>query len=180
MHVDGVVGVGPAVDDVHHRRRHHAGAGPAEVAEQGQPARVGRRLGHGHRDPQDGVRPQVLLVGGAVEVEHPLVDADLVEGVHLDQFGSDLIVDVLDRLEHPFTEVLRLVAVAEFKGLVDARARPAGHAGAAEGAVFEGHVHLDGGVSAAIEDLPGVDIDDRGTHRVLLLERQARGVGDGS
>ena len=61
---------------------------------------------------------------------------------------------------HPLAEVLGLVAVAKFPGLVDAGAGPAGDRRAAEGAIGQLDVDFDGGVSAAIEDLPGVDVNN--------------------
>ena len=39
-------------------------------------------MGHGQRHAQDGVGAQVLLVLGAVELDHPLVDLGLIQGVH--------------------------------------------------------------------------------------------------
>ena len=46
----------------------------AQVAKQRQAGMIGRGMGHGQRHAQDGVGPQVLLVFGAVEFDHPLVD----------------------------------------------------------------------------------------------------------
>ena len=62
LHVDRVVGVRAAVDDVHHRRRQQPGADAAQVAEQRQAAVVGRRVGDGQRHAENGVGAEVLLV----------------------------------------------------------------------------------------------------------------------
>ena len=90
LHVDGVVGVRAAVDDVHHRGRQQPGADAAQVAKQRQAAVIGRGMGHGQRHAQDGVGAQVLLVLGAVQLDHPLVERDLVEGVHAAQLVGEL------------------------------------------------------------------------------------------
>ena len=123
---------------------------------------LGRGMGHSHRHAEDGVGTEVLLVGRAVELEHPLVDAGLVEGIAPLEFVGDLGVDVLDRLEHPRAEIDGLVAVALLPGLVGAGARPRRHRGPTEGPVSKGDVDFDGGIAAAVENLAGVDVDDRG------------------
>ena len=149
------------VNDVHHRRRQDAGAGPAEVAVEGDPAVLSGGVGDGHRHPEDRVGAEVLLVRRAVELEHPLVDPSLIEGVAALQLVSDLRVDVLDRFEHAPAEIDRLVAVALLPGLVGTGARPRRHGGPPEGSVGQRDIDLEGGVAAAVEDLAGVDVDNR-------------------
>ncbi len=158
LHVHGVVGVRAAVDDVHHGGRQQPGADAAQVAEQRQPAVVGRGMGVGQRHAQDGVGAEALLVLRAVQFDHAVVEGHLVEGVHAAQLVGQLGVDVVDGLQNPLAEVFRLVAVAKFPGLVDAGAGAAGHGGAAERAVGQFHVDLDGRIAAAIEDLSGADV----------------------
>ena len=169
LHVDRVVGVLAAVDDVHHRGGQQPGADAAQVAEQRQPAVVGRGMGVGQRDAEDRVGAEVLLVLGAVEFDHPLVDGDLIEGVHAAQLVGQLVVDVVDGLQHPLAEVFRLVAVAQFPGLVDAGAGAAGHGRAAERAVGQLDVDLDGRVAAAVENLPGANVNNGRTHGLALF-----------
>ena len=70
LHVDRVVGVLAAVDDVHHRRGQQPGVRAAEVAVERQPAVLGRRVGRGQRDAEDRVRAELLLVRRAVELDH--------------------------------------------------------------------------------------------------------------
>ena len=62
LDVDRVIGMLAAVDDVHHRSRQQTGADAAQVAVQRLLGVMRGRFGHGHRDAQDGVGPQVLLV----------------------------------------------------------------------------------------------------------------------
>ena len=171
LDVDVVVGVRAAVDDVHHGGRQQAGADAAEIAEQRQ-AGVGRRgMGRGQRNAEDGVGPQLALVLGAVQFDHPPVQRGLIQGVHAGQFVGQDVVDVVDRLQHALAQVQRLVAVAKFQGLVNARARAAGNRRPAERTVGQFHVDLDGGISAAIEDLSGMDIENFRIHDGTLLKR---------
>ena len=73
-------------------------------------------------------------------------------------------------LSVPLPQIALLVAVAQFDGLVGAGAGAARHGGAADGAVAENHVDLDGRVAAAVEDFAGVDRLNGGAHRRLAKE----------
>ena len=70
-------------------------------------------------------------------------------------------VDVGDGLGHAFAEVARLVAVAELDRLVDSRAGPGGNRRPPERAVGQDHVHFDGRVAAAVEDLATANLRNR-------------------
>ena len=166
LQIDRVIGVRPAVDDVHHRRRQQVRPDAAQIAIQRLLAEVGRRLGHGQRHAEDRVGAQVLLVRRAVELDQPLVDADLIERVPAGQRIGDRRVDVLNGLGHALAQIDALVAVAQLPGLVNARARPAGHGGPAERAVGKRHFDFDGRIAAAIENLASVDGGDEAHGRV--------------
>lgn len=101
LEVHPVVGVLPPVDDVHEGHGQGDPLDPAQVAVKGQAQGLGRRPGHGQGDREDGVRPQVGLVGGAVQLQHGPVHPFLVQGVHADELGGDALVDVLHRPAHP-------------------------------------------------------------------------------
>ena len=115
------------------------------------------RLRAGQRHGEDGVRAEGGLVVGAVEVEHRLVDRRLVGGVSALERGQDFLVNVGDGLPDAFAEVAVFVAVAQLERLVFAGARAAGDGGTANGAALEGHVCLDSGVAARVEDFAGQD-----------------------
>ena len=117
LEVDVVVGVGPAVDDVHHRDREHVGVGAAHVPVQRQLELVGRGLGHGQRGAQDGVGPQPALVVGPVEGDELAVEPALVEGLEPHDRVADLAVDGLDGPEDP-PAAIPVAAVAPLDGLV--------------------------------------------------------------
>ena len=162
LHVERIVGVGTAIDDVHHRRGQQPGRGAAEIAVERQAAVLGRRVGHGERNAEDRVRAQHLLVGRAVEFEHQFVDGRLVEGIAALQFVSDAGVDALDGLQHALAQIHARVAVPLLPGLVGAGARPRWNRGTTARAVGQGDVDLNRRIAAAVENLAGVDVDNRG------------------
>ncbi len=125
LHFEAVVGVRAAVDDVHERRRQHARLRAAEVAPERQTddARAGAR--RRHRDGEDRVGAELALVGRAVELEQALIDRRLIERAQADDCRTELLVDVLDGLQHALAEVALLVAVAELDRFVLAGGRAA-------------------------------------------------------
>ena len=159
LDVDVGVGVRATVEDVHHRHREQVGVGPADVAVQRQPGRLGRGLGDGERGAEDRVGAQVGLVGRRVELVHHLVDLALVVGTHALDGRADLLDHRVDGLLHALAEVA-IAAVAQLDRLELAGRRAARHGGAAERAVVEQHLDLDGGVAARVEDLAGADCFD--------------------
>ena len=163
LQVEVVVGVGAAVDDVHHRHRQLHAAHAAEVAVQGQTGLFGRGARDGHRHRQHRVRTQARLVVGAVEVDQGLVQEGLFGGVQAQHGFRDLGVDVLDGVQHALAQVAALVAVAQLDGFARTGGRAARHGRTAHHAAFQQHVAFDGGIAAAVEDLAADDVYD-GTH----------------
>jgi hypothetical protein len=120
LHVDIVVGVRAAVDDVHHRHRQRHRRGAAEVAVERQASLFGGGASACHRYRQQGIGTEARLVVGAVEIDHGLVDEGLVLDVEADDGFADFCVDVLDCLQHALAQITRLVAVAQFDCLAAA------------------------------------------------------------
>ena len=69
LDVDRIVGVGAAVDDVHHRHRQDAGRDAADVLVERQAGRHGAALADGQGDAEDGVGAQAALVRRAVQLD---------------------------------------------------------------------------------------------------------------
>ena len=157
LEVDLVVGVRAAVQDVHEGHGQRARVDAADVAVERQAGGLGRGLGDRQRDGQDRVRAELRLELGAVEVDHQPVDERLVERVLADHLAGELVVHRRDGLQHALAEVAALVAVAQLHRLALARRGARRHGGAAHGAALEDHLDLDGGVAAAVEDLPRED-----------------------
>ncbi len=164
LEVDVVVGVFSAIEDVHHGYGEGFGAGSAEVAVEWEACGFGGGLGDGHGDAEDGVGAEFSLVGGSIELDHELVDGFLVAGVEADEFRGDFGVDVVDGFEDALAHELFLVVVAEFAGLVFAGAGAGGDGGAAEGAVFQNDIDLDGRIAAGVKNLASLDEFDIDAH----------------
>ena len=157
LHVDGGVGVGAAVDDVHHRDGQDVGVEAAEVAVERDAEGIGGGTGHGHGDAEHGVGAELGLGFGAVELEQGVVDRLLVAGIQAAQGLGDGTVDVRNRLEDALAEVAPGVAVAEFEGFIDAGGGAGGDGRATEDTAAEADIGFEGGVAAGIEDFAGAD-----------------------
>jgi len=137
LEIDRGVRVGAAVDYVHHRDGQDLGVRSPDVAEEGQTESFGGGFGRGQGDPEDGIGTQVAFVLGAVELPHNAVDYHLIGGVFPDDGIRNLFVDRFHSLGYAFSEVVRLVSIAQFNGFVFAGAGTAGDGGATAGTTFE-------------------------------------------
>ena len=90
-----------------------------------------------------------------------LVDGDLILGVHAADGVEDLGVDRIDRLQHALAEIADLSPSRSSTASCAPVEAPEGTAARPMRAVLEHHVHLDGRIAAAVEDLAGDDVDDR-------------------
>ena len=160
LDVDGVGGVSAAVEDVHHRHGQGLGIDAADIVVQAHAGSGSAGLGAGQGHAQDGVGAQTGLVGGAVELDEQLVDAGLIQHVQAQDGLGDLAVDILDRLLHALAAVTGLVAVAQLAGLMDTGGSAGGNGRAADGAVVQRDLDLDGGVAAGVQNLSGHHIYD--------------------
>jgi hypothetical protein len=175
LDVDVRVGVRAAVQDVHHGHRQGAGRGAADVPVEGQLVRAGGRLRGGERDAEDGVRAELRLGRGPVELDQAPVEARLVGRVHAHHGRRDELEDVRDGLPHALAEVARLVAVAQLERLVLARRGAGRHGGPPHVAAGDRDLDLDGGVAPRVQDLARVDVDDLG-HGVLRFPPRGAAV----
>ncbi len=164
LDVDVGVGVRATVEDVHHRDGEHVRVGTTEVAEQRQLRGQGRGLGHCERDAEDGVRAEAGLVGGAVQVDHRLIEQPLLGGLESDDLSRDLDLSGLDRVEDALAAV-PLSAVTTLGGLEGAGRGSGRDGGASHRVVVEQDLHFDRGVATGVEDFAGNDrVDERHGH----------------
>ena len=147
------VRVGATVEDVHHGDGQDVSVGAAQVLVQGQVRVLRGGLGHGEGDAEDGVRAELALVGGAVQVDHGLVDVALIVSFLADELGSDLLDDGVNGVLDALAEVAALVAIATLDGLERAGGRAGGNGRARSGAVLKDDLDLNGRVTARVEDL---------------------------
>src|SRR5262249_32985847 len=98
------------------------------------------------------------LVRRAVEIDHGVIDVELIGSGHLQQMRSNDVIDILDGLEDALAEIAFLVAVAQLAGLVGAGAGARGDGGPANGPVGQGDFDFERRVAAAVEDFAGVNV----------------------
>ncbi|ABC63239.1 probable phosphopyruvate hydratase [Erythrobacter litoralis HTCC2594] len=167
LDIDRIVGMLAAVDDIHHRDRQHVRGDAADIGPQRHATRSRRSLGDRQAGAEDSIRAKLRLVRRTVEIEHHCIDIALIFGVEAQQRVGDRRVDRIDRPCDALAEITPLIAIAQLDRFMRAGRSARRHRGAPEAAVFEKHVHFDGRIAPAIEDLAGMQVDDGG-HGVWL------------
>ncbi len=165
LEVDRVVGMGAAIDDVHHRNRQDMGVRTADIAVQRQTGGLGGSLGDGERHAEDGVGAEARLVRRTIELDHQVVDLDLVFGIMTADRIIDLAIDRFDGLFNALAEITRRRHAV--RRLHAHRSRRPRDRSAAHAAIFEIDVDLYGRVATAVEDLAADDVGDGGHVRSL-------------
>src|SRR5262249_50590573 len=118
LHVDGIVGVRAAIDDVHHRARQHARLRAAEIAIERLANAHSAGFGDGERDTENGVGAEASFVLRAIELDHDTIDAALIFSIHAEDGVGDFAVHRFHRVAHAFAEIAVRLAVALFVSLV--------------------------------------------------------------
>jgi len=148
-----VVGVRATVDDVHQRNRQGVRVRTAEVAEQREAGGDGCGLGDGEADAEDGVRAETLLVVGPVHLDQDGVDDALVTGVELLDGGAEVVDNGVNGLADTLALVAGLVAVAQLERLEGARRCAGRNCRAADRAIRQQDLDLDGRIAAGVKNL---------------------------
>lgn len=156
----GIACVRAAVDDVERRHRHDQFALVAcqvsKVLVQGH-AFPGRScLGHCQGHAEDGVGTHLLLVGGAVNRHHELVDLLLVNLTQANELGTEDLVDIVHCLQDALAEVPGLVLVPQLMRLVGAGGSSRWDRGSKLAEVSM-NINLNSGVSTRVQDLSGMN-----------------------
>jgi hypothetical protein len=159
LEVHAVVGVGAAVEHVHHRHRQYVRLLAAQVAPQGQALLGGLRVGRRQRHPEDRIGAQARLAGGAIQRDQGRVQTALVGRVEAAHRRGDLALHVGHGARHALSPPLA-TAVAQLRGLELAGGCPRGHRRAAPRAAAQSQLDLHRGVAAAVEDLARVNLLD--------------------
>ena len=144
------------------RRRQDPGHRSADVTIKRQARSFRRRLGDGKRNAEDCVGAELRLVLRAVERDHRLVDLELIFGLEAGDGVENVAIDRLNRFQNALAAEAALVSVAQFDRLARAGRSARRNRGPSHRAVFQHDIHLDRRIAAAIEDLAGDDIHDRG------------------
>ena len=162
LDVDVRVGMGSAVEDVHHRHGHDVRVRSAEVAVEGQISRDSCGAGYGQRGAEHRVRTDAGLVVGAVEFDERLVDETLIVAFESDDDFVDFVDDGVDGLGDALAQVALRISVAQLHGFELTGGGAGGNAGTTDGLIGQQHFHLDGGISPGIQDFTGVCGNDLG------------------
>ncbi len=152
LDIDIVIGMGAAIENIHHRHRQQLGVGAANVTIKRQTALIRRRTGHGQGNAQNGVGPQTPLVLGTIDVDHLLIHRHLIKHLHADHGIGQFAVDGIHRLGDALAQITALVAITQFHRLTGAGGSPGWHRSTAQTALFGKDLHLHGGIATGIED----------------------------
>jgi hypothetical protein len=94
---------------------------------------------------------------GAIQLEEEVVDGGLLEGIHVDQLRSDVLINMVDSLLDTLAQVARLVAITELDRFVCTGGCATWNGCTADDAALEVDIHLNGRIATGIKDLPGLD-----------------------
>ena len=164
LNVNVVVGVGAAVQDVHHRHRQPHRSFPGcdslvaakacqmPVQRQATPRRG--RLGDSQRHRENRVCAQPSLVLGAVEFDQGVIDRVLFRRIPAHEKRCDLARDASHRLPHALAEVATPIVVALLPRLALARRCSGRRDGNTRRATSEMHFRLHRWIASGVDHLP--------------------------
>ena len=101
--------------------------------------------------------PRRAFIRRAVERDHGRIQQSLIGGIHADQLRRENALDIFNRLQHSLAQVVALVAVTKFDGLMLSGRSAAGHRGAAHRAVRQHHVRFYRRVAARVQNFARVN-----------------------
>lgn len=143
---NGRIGVGAAVDDVHHGNRQRLGIHPADITVERHAEQVCRRTRTSKRNTEYRIGPEIAFGRSPVELKHRLIDTYLVGNLHSDNFRSNHIVYIGHGFQHALTQVTPLVSVAQLQRLMFTRGGTARNRSTAESTAGRRHLDLYRGI----------------------------------
>ena len=106
----------------------------------------GSSLGDGQGNTENGIGPQLGLVGRTVEGNHFIVNGLLIRGIHAHNGGSQDILYILDGVQDALAEV-PVAAVTQFDRFVGAGRGPLRYTGGKQHTVRRGDIDFNGGIA---------------------------------
>ena len=170
LKVDSVGGVRTAVQDVHHRDGKRARHGAAQIPEQGHVMICRSRARNGERHRQDRIGAQLSLVRSSVEIDERSIYSHLVGSEQSGERGCNPHDHALHRLFDSLPGVSVRITVAELERFMFACGRAARHCRAPGCSARKGHIRFYCRIAAAVENLPGSNIENCG-HQLLKCRR---------
>ena len=149
-----------AVDDVHHWNGQHFGVRSAKVFEKREAELAGRSPCSCKRDSQDRIRAELALIRCAVQRDHCLVQADLIESVHAGHFFPDDFVHIRHGFGDTAAKEAFFNAIAQLPRLMLAGTGTARDNRRTRTAASDSDYGFDSWVTAGIDDLAAVDSDN--------------------
>ena len=153
LECDGGIRVRTTVDDVHHRNGEALCVCTTNVAIEGHTELGSSSVSGCERNAKNSVCTEVALGLGTVEFNHSLIYAHLVEYVHTDNSGSNLVIYVSNGFQNAFAEVATFVAITKFESLVLTGRSTAGNSSTTNITVCGSYLYLDSGVTPRIKNL---------------------------
>ena len=138
------------IDDVHHRDWKLTCADTTDVAVEREADFLSRRLCNCEGNAKDCIRAEVPLVMGAIQLEEEVVDSGLLNGIHVDQLRSDVLIDVVNGLLNTLAKVAGLVAITELDRFVGTGGCATWNRCTSDDAALEVDIYFNGWVAAGI------------------------------
>ena len=160
LEVNVVVGMGAAVQDIHHGGGQLVGVHATDVLVQGKLGGFRCSASGCQGGAQNGVGAELALVVGAVGLDHLVVDSALIVGLKANQHVGDFLVNVGNGLQRALAQITLGIAIAKLDGLECARRSAGRNHSAANGTIVQRDLDLDRGITARIQNLATVHIDD--------------------
>ena len=142
--------------------RQHFGVRSTEIFEKRETELRGRGPGGSERDSKNRVRAELCFVRRAIERNHRLIHANLIDGIHSDDFFGNGSVDVPNCLGHALAKKKFFRAVAQLPCFVFAGTGTTWDNGATAGSSADSNYCFNGWITARIDDLATVDLGDFG------------------
>ena len=121
---------------------------------------IGRGMSASQRHAENRIGAEVALGSGSVERDHRFVDADLIGHLHAENLLGDDFIHILNGLQHAFSAITPLVAVAQFERFVFA-GRGSGRNGCtADSPACGSYFHFNRRISSRVEDFPCMNTDN--------------------
>ena len=158
-----IVGVLTAINDIHHWHGHAEISRAVNVCNmliQRHLTRLGRRLGRGQGDCQNGIGTELGFVISTIGINHGRIQVALGGGVRPHQEVLDGAIDMAHCVQHALTHVTGAVTVAQFQRLTRSGGSAGGGAGRTDLTRTQGDFRHDGGIAARIHDLEGLYVGD--------------------
>ena len=158
-----------SIQNIHHWHGQNSCVRAAEIAKEGNIFRDRRSVSDRKRNAKQRVRAKTLFVRRAVHLDHLIVNLTLIARVPSFDRRRDFFIHIRHRAQNAFAAVTFLVAIAQFPGLMLARARAAWHGCAAKRAAFKSDIDFNCGIAARIQNLASKSFCDRSRSHIARV-----------